>query len=240
VKVLAILQARLGSTRLPGKVLMPIQGKPILEHIIDFMRHSKLTDQIVVATTTLTEDNSIEEISKKIGIACYRGDPADVLSRYYECARFFKGDLIVRITGDNPMIDPAVVDDMIRICKEASCDYVSNVLHKTYPIGCSSCEVFTFSILKKLHETRKDKLSREHVTYHIRENPNLYIVKEVLAPAGLSRPNWRLTVDYPEDFELIKEIFSELYVPNSIITYKSLVELLDKNKSLLEINAKYN
>lgn len=238
MKVLSIIQARTTSTRLPNKVLMTIQQKPILQHIINFLKHSQLTDQIIVATTTLPEDNKIEELVKNLGIDCYRGNSTDLLTRYYECARFFKGDIIVRITADNPLVDPLLIDQTISICKETGCDYCTNLLHPTYPTGYSA-EAFKFSILKKLHETQTNSLSREHVTYHMRQNPHLYNVKEIFAPSDLIRPNWRLTIDYAEDFLLISEIFSRLYKENTFIDYRSVVNLLDKNPNLLKINKMY-
>lgn len=236
MKILTVIQARIDSTRLPRKIMMPIQGKPILEHIITFLKYSKLTDQIVVATTILSQDDEVEKLSKIMDVDCFRGNSENVLSRYYECAKFFKGDLIVRITADNPIVDPVLIDEVIRLCKETECDYASNVLNKTYPLGYSPCEAFTFATLKKLHKNQKDPRSQEHVTYHIRQNPYLYNIRDVKAPSNLARPNWRLTVDYIEDFELISKIFSRLYIPNSFIKYQTLVEFLDKNKHLLKIN----
>jgi len=227
------------SSRLPGKVLMKIQGKPILEHVVDFLRFSKLTDIIIVATTDLPADDKIEELSNYIDIDCYRGSSNDVLGRYYECSKSFKADVITRITADNPLLDPTIIDEAIHICKETGCDYVTNLINPTYPVGYS-IEVLTFSILKKIHETQNDTRSREHVTYHMRQNPNLYNIKEIFAPPDLIRPHWRLTVDYEEDFRLISKIFSNLYRPHSFIKYSSLVEFLDKNKDLLKINEKYS
>lgn len=239
MKVLIIIQARMGSSRLPGKVLMILHGKPMLEHMVDFLRHSKLTDQIVVATTILSQDNKIEELCKTLGVDCFRGSSEDVLKRYYDCAKLFKGDLIVRIAADDPLVDPTLVDEVIRVCKETKCDYASNILHRTHALGYL-VEGFTFSTLKKLHETQKDPLSREGVTYHIEQNPHLYDVREVPAPSDISRPMWRLTVDYLEDFKLMSEIFLRLYKPNSYMTYRSVVNLLDKNKDLLKINARHH
>lgn len=239
MKVLAIVQARLDSTRLPGKVLLLIQGKPILEHIIDFLKYSRLIDQIIVATTNLPQDDKIEQLTKHLGIACYRGSSTNVLERYYECAKSFKGDLIVRITSDNPLIDPSLIDEVIRICKETQCDYATNYLRPSYPVGYSTCEVFTFEVLRKLYETQQDPLSKEHVTYAIKQNPRLYKIRELLAPSTLARPGWRLTVDYKEDFRLISEIFGHLYKTGSFIRYESVVHLLDTNPSLLKINAKH-
>ncbi len=229
----------MGSTRLPGKVLMQLQGKPILEHIVDFLRYSKMTSRIVIATSKLSEDDPIEELAKRLQISCYRGSASDVLERYYECAKKFDGDLIVRITADDPLVNPELIDEIIQVCKQTNCDYATNILHNTYPIGICG-EAFTFKILQKLHEQQKDPLSREHVTYHITQNPHLYNIREVSAPEKLRRPNWRLTMDYQEDFDLMSEIFSKLYNANSYIKYASLVKLLDENTYLLKINAKYN
>ena len=235
MKVLAIIQARTGSKRLPGKVLMKIDNKPILTHIIESLRFSKLIDKIIVATTKLPEDDKIETLCKNLSVECFRGNDIDVLDRFYNCAQFFKGDLIVRLTGDNPLLDPTIIDGLIEICKESGCDYATNVLHPTYPYGFSSCEVLPFRILKKLNEIATDPMSREHVTFHIRKNPNLYTIKEIKAPKNLERPNWRLTVDYPEDMDLMKNIFSNLYKKGSFISYEKLVNFLD-DQDLIKIN----
>ena len=239
MKTVAIVQARTGSVRLPDKVMFNIEGKPILQHILDFLKHCKLVDQIVVATTTLTEDDKIEKLVKNMGINCFRGSPDNVLQRYYECAKKFNADLIVRITADNPLIDPELVDTVIKICKETNCDYSSNMIHQSYPLGYL-VEALTFSTLKKIYEKQKDSMSKEHVTYHIRQNPDMYNVKEVCTPSKMERPFWRLTVDHIEDFNLISKIFSLLYVSGSYIKYSSVVQLLDNNKDLLQINEKHS
>lgn len=233
--VLAIIQARMGSSRFPGKVLMKIEGKPVLQHIIEFLNHSKLIDKIVVATTSLTEDEKIIRLLKDLNCSYYKGNPDNLLARYYECAKKFGGDLIVRITADNPLIDPEIVDEGIRIYRETNSDYVSNMINQTFPIGYL-VEILTFDILKKLFETNQNSISQEHVTYDIRKNPHLYKTSEIFALPHLCRPNWRLTIDYPEDFILINKIFSKLYVPDSYIRYQSVVDFLDNNLDLLEIN----
>lgn len=238
MNILGIIQARTGSTRLPNKVLMKINGKSILEQIIDSLRYSKQISQIIVATTTLTEDDGIADLAKKLGVNCYRGSTNDVLKRYYECAKLYSGDLIVRITADDPIILPELIDDVINICKETKCHYVTNIIHPTYPIGICA-EVFTFPILKILHENKKDKSSREHVTQDMVDNPLLYDVKEVFTPENLARPNWRLTVDYIEDLELIRKIFSHMSKKYSLMKYEKLIEFLDNNLDLLKINKKY-
>jgi len=238
MKVLSIIQARIGSTRLQRKVMMTIQEKTIIEHIINFLQHSKYTNKVIVATTNLKEDDELETLLNHLGIDCFRGSADNVLERYYECAKYFNGDLIVRITADNPLVDPTIIDKAIFLCKETKCDYATNLLTPTFPTGYSA-EVLKFSTLSRIYNTQHDKQSKEHVTYHIRNNPHLYDIKEIYAPTELVRPNWRLTMDYKEDFELISEIFSRLYIPSSFIKYRSVVELLDKNPHLLKINEKH-
>jgi len=237
--VLIIIQARMSSQRLSGKILMNLEGKPVLEHIINFLRFSKLHDKIIVATTREPGDDKVQELCTKLHVDCFRGSEENVLNRYYECAELFKGNLIVRITADNPLIDPTLVDNVIKVCKDSDCDYASNMINQTYPLGYL-VEVMTFSTLKKIHNNQHDLLSREHVTYHIRKYPHLYSVKQIETSSSLARPKWRLTFDYPEDFKLISEIFSKLYKPNSYIAYESVVKYLDKNKHLLKINERYN
>lgn len=238
MNVLSIIQARIGSSRLPRKVLMEIEGKPILEHLIDFLKFSQLTNKIIVATSKLNQDDEIEKLALKNNVDCYRGSEIDVLARYYECATKFQGDLIVRITADCPLLDPRLVDQAIEICIKSNCDYASNMIHQTYPLGYL-VEAVKFTILDKLHKTQHDPLSREHVTYHIRQHPEQYKIEEILLPQNLDRHNWRLTIDYKEDYELLSKIFSKLYVPHSFIKYEKVVELLDNNLDLLQINKKY-
>jgi len=230
-----IIQARMNSSRLPGKVLMKLEGKTILEHIINSLKFSKLYDKIIVATTTNQTDNIIETLCNDLNIDCFRGSSDDVLNRYYECAKFYQGNLIVRITCDNPLIDPTLVDEAIKICKEENCDYVSNMIHQTYPIGYL-VEVLKFDILKQNNDDIHDVLTREHVTHHIRNNSSLYKIKEFFAPKNLQRSDWRLTVDYENDYELMKKIFQNLYKPNKFISYSNVVRFLDNNLDLLKIN----
>lgn len=231
---LIIIQARMGSSRLPGKVLMKLEGKSILEHVVNSLKFSKLSDKIIVATTITQTDDSIETLCKDLDVDCFRGSSDDVLNRYYECAKLHQGDIIVRITCDNPLIDPTLVDEAIKICKEKNCDYVSNMIHQTYPIGYL-VEVLKFDVLKQNNDEIHDALTREHVTYHIRKNPEKYSVVEFCAPDKLQRPEWRLTVDYENDYKLMKKIFKNLYKPNEYISYVELVKFLDSNQKLLKI-----
>ena len=232
---LIIIQARMGSSRLPGKVMMKLEGKSILEHIVNSLKFSKLSDKIIVATTINQEDDKIETLCRKLCVDCFRGSSDDVLNRYYECAKLYQGDIIVRITCDNPLIDPTLVDEAIKICKQENCDYVSNMIHQTYPIGYL-VEVLKFDILKQNNDKIHDALTREHVTHHIRKNISMYKIKEFFAPENLQRPEWRLTVDHENDYQLMKKIFQNLYKPNQYISYIDVVTFLDNNLELLKIN----
>ena len=236
---LGIIQARMGSFRLPGKVMLKLNNITILEQIISSLSNSKFLDKIIVATTNLPEDDVLYDLTKKIGVDSFRGSSKNVLERYYKCAKLNRGDFIVRITGDSPLIDYNLTDKAIKLCQDFDLDYVSNVLHLTYPLGYNSGEVFPFRILKKLYSSNHDKMSKEHVTYRIRKHPELYKVKEILAPKSLRRPNWRFTIDYAEDYKFMKKLFSLLYTTNSTIKYESLVKYLDMNPKFLKINQKY-
>ena len=236
--ILAIIQARLGSERFPRKVLQKLQGKTILEHIVDFLQYSNLINKTVVATTNLAEDDELIEYLKKKKIHYFRGNSFNVLERYYKCSKFFNGDIIVRITADNPLLDPFIIDDAINISLKTRCDYVTNLLHRTFPIGYS-IEILTSSLLEQLYQKMNSNLDKEHVTYSLRQKPERYNIKEIFTPKGLERPSWRLTVDYKEDYQLMEKIFSKLYTVNDFIKYNSVVELLDNNPELLEINQKY-
>ena len=225
----------MNSSRLPGKALLNLKGKPMLQHIIEFTKYSRLTDEIIIATSDKSEDDQIQKLAEKSNISCFRGSSDNVLKRYYDCALKFGGEIIIRLTGDNPLIDPTIIDQVIDICKKTKCDYCSNMINQTFPLGYL-VEGMTFQTLKKMYETKQDELSKEHVTHYLRKNLNEFFVKEVHAPHNINKNQWRLSVDYKEDFELIQKIFDELYQDNSFIPYEKVVGLLDKEKYLLKIN----
>ena len=240
MNVVAIIQARMDSTRLPGKVLMNLEGKPLLQHIIESLQQSSEINHIVVATSNETTDDQIEDLVRRLNVNIFRGSRENVLERFYLCSKSFSADLVVRITGDNPLIDPQIVDEVIKISKETNCDYASNIVHQTFPLGFSHCEVIPFRILKYLHETfQNDPDSREHVTIQIRRNLENFSFKEIKAPPSLERSKWRLTIDFIEDLQLMEKIFSKLSLNNSVIDYRSLVNFLDHNENLLQINQNY-
>ena len=232
----AIIQARTNSTRFPNKVLKTINGKSILQHIIEFLELSKSIDKIVVATTDLIDDNPIESLLKKLNVSCFRGSSNDVLKRYYDCAKLYDADVILRVTADDPLIDPVIIDNLIKKCQNSKIDYVTSTIPPTFPLGFTACEAFPFTVLEKLHENALDSMSREHVTSHILENKNLFKISSISSKSDLARPDWRLTIDFPDDFLLIQKIFFKMNIDKKNFSYLKLVEFLDNNLDLLEIN----
>jgi spore coat polysaccharide biosynthesis protein SpsF len=203
------------------------------------LRNCQNIKEIVVATTTLKEDDRTVEICKKIGCRYFRGSASDVLGRFYDCATQCNADVIVRLTADNLLLDSDIIDKLIEFSNE-DYDYISNVLDHAFPLGFSSCEIFRYSVLEKLHQTKKDSKSREHVTPFIRENPGLFKIKNYNIHEYKDRSEWRLTIDYKEDLILVKKIFNAIADINSCVKFERLIKFLDENKELLDSNKKVN
>jgi len=242
-KVYLIIQARMGSTRLPGKVMMDICGKPLLAWIIERMEETVLTDRIIVATTKKDQDEVIIDLAKRYDVDVFRGDERDVLGRFYEAASFFmKKDkieednlVIVRVCADNPLVDPLEVDRIIGFFLKSGYEYVFNhipAFDNGYPNGLGA-EVFSFKILKELQSKAKDESHREHVTKYIWDNPNEFPIGALKAPLSIRAPFLRLDVDTKEDLEWIRKVYSkltELYGNKCFNT----VEIISVAQSLLK------
>jgi spore coat polysaccharide biosynthesis protein SpsF len=236
MRKLIIVQARMGSSRLPGKVLKEVCGKTILEHLIIRLKRVKQIDKIVVATTIEEQDNQIVDLCIKINTPFYRGSEDDVLSRYYEAALKNRADLVIRVTGDCPLIDPQIIDRIITyyIDNKNSVDYVSNILNRTYPRGMD-VEVFSFSILKEANEEAAKDKEREHVTPFIISRPSRYRLHNIEHSTNLS--HYRLTIDTSEDLDLVKKIFKELFFTNPEFRMKDILTVLEVNSEWLSINS---
>ena len=238
MRKLIIVQARMGSSRLPGKVLEEVCGKTLLEHLIVRLRRVKQADKIVIATTIKEEDIPIVDMCKKLDVPFYRGSEEDVLSRYYEAALHYKGDLIVRVTSDCPLIDPSIVDKALTFYIENhnEIDYVSNNLKQTYPEGMD-VEIFPFSILKEAYEEPKRESEREHVTPFIKYNPIRYRLSNIEYSENFSHYRW--TVDTSEDLHLITKILNTLYNDKPEFTMKDIVSVMKSNPEWISINADF-
>ncbi|TQR17401.1 cytidylyltransferase domain-containing protein [Psychrobacillus vulpis] len=236
MKVVAIIQARMGSTRLPGKILKKVKDKTLLEIQLERLNYSSLIHQIIVATTTLEQDDLIVNLCNQLNIDCYRGSEEDVLSRYYEAAMEFNANVIVRLTSDCPLIDPTIVDEVITsfIEQQDSIDYVSNTLVRTYPRGLD-VEVFSFDALQRANDQANLQQDREHVTAYFYSNPDLFRIEHI--KSNLDYSNFRWTVDTPEDLELIHRILNELYDDDNIFYMGDVLNLLTVHPKWREINA---
>ncbi|MDR7856912.1 glycosyltransferase family protein [Tissierella sp.] len=236
MKIVAIIQARMGSTRLPGKVMKKVGDKTILEHVISRVGQSKLVDEIITATTTKVDDDAIVYETNRLGVKYYRGSEDDVLSRYYYAAKENKADIVVRITSDCPLIDPIIVDEIIELYKNNKYDLVTNagsdLTQRTYPRGLDT-EVFSFKQLEIAYNEANKKHQREHVTPYIYENSNnIFYYKN-----DIDYSKYRWTLDTEEDFELISMVYEELYKGQHDFYLKDIIELFERKPELFSINA---
>lgn len=244
-KTVAIIQARMGSTRLPGKVMKDLCGKPVLEHVIRRVSRMKEIDEIVIATTCMPQDIVIEELSEKLSVKCFRGSENDVLSRYYFAAMDNIADHIVRITSDCPLFDPAVGDSVVRFYQEHDCDIVSNAgaldSGRTFPPGLDT-EVFSFPVLAEAFRNAREKYQREHVTPYIYEYPGNRVFH---FNNEYDYSHFRWTLDTEEDFNLIQRVYQELFHGAHDFSMAHIVELMSRKPYLTFLNAdiqqkKYN
>jgi len=203
--ILAIVQARMKSTRLPGKVLKMVNGKPLIEILLYRLSQSKKIDKIVIATSENKENDILTEIVEKLGFDVFRGSEENVLDRYYQAARRYSPEAVVRITGDCPIIDPQLVDEVIGLYQKNNVDYVSNTEPPTYPDGLDT-EVFSFTALETAYNKAEKYFEREHVTPFIRTNRQFKRANYV-NETDFSGERW--TVDDPEDFEVINNIINQ-------------------------------
>lgn len=233
-KVVAIVQARMASTRLPGKVLADIGGHPMLWHVINRAKAARTVDQIVVATSASSADNPIFDFCAQQGIACFRGNETDVLDRLYQAARKFRADIVIRLTADCPLVDPQVIDKVANTYLKGGYDYVSNTLRYTYPDGLD-VEVFSFQALEKAWREAVSFVEREHVTPYIRTS-RLFNLGNVENDSDTSGQNNRWTVDEAADLEFIRAVYSRLGRKREIFEMADVMKLIEREPSLLEIN----
>ena len=234
MKVVAILQARCSSSRLPNKVLKPILGVPMILRQIERLQRCHNLQQLVVATSSEANDDALEMLCAKADLACYRGSLEDVLDRFYNAAKFHNATHIVRLTADCPLIDPDIVDGVIDCFFSESFDYVSNTLTPTYPDGLD-VEVFSFEALESAWKQARLPSEREHVTPYLYNHPELFRTMNFAAEKDLSALRW--TVDNPEDFVCITKIYESLYPANAAFKTQDILEFLSKHPEFISINS---
>lgn len=235
MKIVATVEARMASSRLPGKVMLEAAGKPMLEHLITRLLTVSLIDEIVLATTVNPLDDELEIFAKKIGISCFRGSESDVMSRVILAAESASADIVVEITGDCPIIDPQLIDQAIRIFNSNKMNYVNNCHIRSYPDGMD-VQVFTLDTLKRSAEMTVDFLDREHVTLHIRKNPDIFSHLNLVSPAETFWPSLGLTLDEPKDYDLLKKVIENFHPNNLNFSCKDVIEFLKKNPDFVLIN----
>ena len=229
-----ILQARLGSKRFPGKVLKKINGKTILEYTIKRLKKTKLSKNIIVVTTKREEDQKIIKVAKKTNCHTFRGSTNNVLNRYYKAAVYYKVKNIVRVCSDCPLIDPKIINKVYFFYLKNNYDYVSNKIFPSYPIGMG-LEILNFQSLKKANKLTKNSYDKEHVTPYIYKNPKKFKIKNV----GLKKKllNYRIVLDYIEDFKLISNIQKHFNKQRKDFTLKDIIKYINRNPILKKKNS---
>lgn len=236
IKVLAILQARMSSTRLRGKVLKPLLGVPMLARQIERVRRAATIDHLVIATSTDASDDSIAVLCSGLGVDCFRGSLDDVLDRFCRAAERYPSEHLVRLTGDCPLTDPGVIDAVARFHSAGGYDYTSNTLHPTFPDGLD-VEIVRAAALADAGREATSPFEREHVTPFIYRRPERYRLGDFRRSPDLSALRW--TVDNPEDFELARRIYEALYPSKPNFALDDILALFEKEPDLALINARY-
>ncbi len=235
-RIVASIEARMGSTRLPGKVLADVCGKPALTRLLNRLQQCSLLDDIVLATSTDQRDDILYEWAVKEGIQCHRGSEEDVLLRVVDAHRKMDSDIVVEICGDMILLDPEIVDLGIKTFTENDTDVLTTTVKSSYPIGIDVL-VFNFKDLEQIENTVHDIEVREHVSLYFFQNPEKYRIMNLMAPASLEAPGYRFILDYAEDLEFIRAVYSRLeplYGNNFML--HDILALLKREPQLIEIN----
>ena len=240
MKVVTIIQARMSSTRLPGKIMLPILGKPLLLRMIERVQKAQLIGKLVVATSYNSDDDEIEKLCAENNLTCFRGNLTDLLDRHYQTGKKFSADAVVKIPSDCPLIDPYVIDKVIEhYIKNDDLDFVSNLHPATYPDG-NDVEIMSFASLECAWKDATREYEREHTTPFIWEHDDAFKIGNVAWETGLDYSSThRWTIDYPEDYEFIRKIYEELYPTNKKFSINDILSLLSRKPEIAEINSQY-
>ena len=237
--ILTVVQARMGSSRLPGKVLLPLAGQPLLVRMVERVQRSQLAGTVVVATTTEAADDAVAACCTAHGLACFRGDALDLLDRHYQAARQHGANVVLKIPSDCPLIDPAVIDQVLGVYLENpdQYDFVSNLHPTTFPDG-NDVEIMRFEALETAwHEARRP-LEREHTTPYFWENPDRFRLANVVWATGQDfSMSHRWTIDYPEDYEFIKAVYEALHPSKPDFGLDDILRLLENRPDIAQLNA---
>lgn len=240
MNIVTVIQARISSTRLPGKVMLPILEKPLLIRMTDRVKSARLIGKLVVATSNNPEDDKIEELCTNENLDCYRGHLTDLLDRHFQVARLFEAEAVVKIPSDCPLIDPQIIDRVIKYyIDNEEFDYVSNLHPATYPDG-NDVEIFSFQALEHAWRDARKDFEREHTTPFIWEHNDSFKIGNVEWETGLDMSSsLRFTIDYIEDYNFVTRIFEELYPQNPCFGLNDILKLIEQKPEIVEINHKF-
>jgi len=233
-RIVSIIQARTGSTRLPRKVLHDLAGEPLLARVVERVARTPSIDAVVVATTTEPGDDEIEKLCEARSWACYRGSSQDLLDRYYQAAIWSKADIVMRVCSDSPLVDPEIQDRLARqfLERQPNVDYMSTILdHRTYPLGLDG-EVFRIDVLERAWREDRDPAYREHATPYIYRHPEIFRLEGMFSDVDYS--GYRLTVDTPEDYEVLRRIYD--HFGHDRFSWREAISLLEANPEWHAIN----
>lgn len=234
MKTTAIIEARMTSSRLPGKVMMETCGKPMLQHMIERVKRCGRIDDVIVATTVNSEDDDVCRMCDDMGFHYFRGSEEDVLLRVLEAARQYDVDVIVELTGDCPLIDHRHIDHLLEIYESGKYDFVSNCTERTFPDGFD-IRIFSTKMLEDLSEISKDPADREHVAIYFPRHPEKYRNYNWKAEGSVNRPDIEVTLDEIGDYKLIDRIYSKLYPENPDFSCEDVINLLNQNPDFLDL-----
>ncbi len=238
-KTAITIQARMTSTRLPGKILLPALNRPLLELMIERLRRIEAVDKIILCTTTNETDDILADLSALWEIECFRGSEHDVMSRVLSAAKHFEIDTIIETTSDCPLIDPNICSQVIDEFHVSKSEYCSNVYERSFPIGMD-VQVFSTDVLEDAFSRTEDPEEREHVSLFIYRHPEIYNLSWITAPESQKDPNLRLTLDTPEDYDLIKKLYELLYPTNPNFSLDDILQLITRIPELRKINNNIN
>lgn len=237
MSTVATIEARMNSSRLPGKVMLESMGIPMLGHLINRLKKVKSIDKIVLATTCNPSDDILCDFASRNKILFFRGDELNVMKRVLDAGKFFHAKTIVEITGDCPILDPLIVEQVIKCFNINNVDFVNNNSFQSYPDGMDT-RVFSINALEKSYSLTNNKLDYEHVTLHMKNNPQIFKIINLIAPGDLFWPELGLTLDEIDDYKLIDKIISNLYLEDPFFSCSKVLKFLKKNMNLIELNKK--
>ncbi len=241
MRIVTVIQTRRGSSRLPDKVLMPLAGKSLFVRQAERVKAARLSGRVVIATTTMPEDDAIADVCDQEGLDCYRGDALDLLDRHYQAGLAYNADVVIKIPSDCPLIDPAIIDQVIEFYQvhKDRYDFVSNLHPASWPDG-NDVEIIPMRVLAEAWKEAVRPLEREHTTPFIWERPERYRIGNVAMGGGQDYSmSHRFTIDYAKDYTFIKAVFEELYPSGPMFGVGDILRLLERRPDIYELNAEY-